>query len=160
MTPLNVLVLSWNYPTPAAPQRGLWVQRMVHAAALRARVTAIVPTPWVPPGLPIEALSRFRRVPQHSVEAGGAVDVHFPRVAGSIEYYTHVHDARLSSARVDASSEIDATSTHQNRPVTIRRMTCLLECVCGSACVCHTRMPYRSLILCPENSPSSPQFQL
>src|SRR5438552_14406016 len=63
MKVLNVLVLSWNYPTPAAPQRGLWVQRMAHAAALRARVTVIVPTPWVPPGLPWEALARFRRVP-------------------------------------------------------------------------------------------------
>jgi glycosyltransferase involved in cell wall biosynthesis len=112
MTPLNVLVLSWNYPTPAAPQRGLWVQRMVHAAALRARVTAIVPTPWVPPGLPIEALSRFRKVPQRGVEAGGAVDVHFPRVAGSIEYYTHVHDARLSGGRVAAL----ARRLHRERP--------------------------------------------
>jgi len=112
MNPPNVLVLSWNYPTPAAPQRGLWVQRMVHAAALRARVTAIVPTPWVPPGLPIEALSRFRKVPEFNVEASGTVDVHFPRVAGSIEYYTHVHDARLSSGRLLAL----ARRLHRERP--------------------------------------------
>jgi len=30
---LRLLVLSWNYPTLAAPQRGLWVQRMCSAAA-------------------------------------------------------------------------------------------------------------------------------
>lgn len=112
MTPLNVLVLSWNYPTPAAPQRGLWVQRMVHAAALRARVTAIVPTPWVPPGMPIESLARFRTVPLRGSEAGGAVAVHFPRVAGSIEYYTHVHDARLAAGRVLAL----ARQLHRERP--------------------------------------------
>jgi glycosyltransferase involved in cell wall biosynthesis len=110
MTSPHVLVISWNYPTPAAPQRGLWVQRMAHAAALRASVTVIVPTPWVPPGLPIESLARFRAVPRHVVEAD--VQVHFPRVAGSIEYYTHVHDARLAGARVRAL----ARRLHSERP--------------------------------------------
>ena len=56
---LRILVLSWNYPTPAAPQRGLWVQRMCDAAATRADISAIVPTPWVPPLLPMQSLARI-----------------------------------------------------------------------------------------------------
>lgn len=95
---LRVLVLTWNYPTPAAPQRGLWAQRMCDAAAQTADVTVIVPTPWVPPLVPVPALSRFRRVPAR--DRRGAVDVHFPRVPGSIEYLTHDRDAGLALSRV------------------------------------------------------------
>ena len=97
---LNVLVLSWNYPTPAAPQRGLWVQRMCEAAAAHAGVRVIVPTPWVPPFLPVPSLSRFRRVPR--TERTGSVEAYFPRVPGSIEYYTHGFDARLAASGVMA----------------------------------------------------------
>jgi teichuronic acid biosynthesis glycosyltransferase TuaC len=107
---LRVLVLSWNYPTPAAPQRGLWVERMCRAAALAADVTVIVPTPWVPPLIPIPALARFTRVPRY--ERQGNVEVYFPRVAGSIEYHTHVLDAGLAFARVLAL----ARRLHQERP--------------------------------------------
>jgi teichuronic acid biosynthesis glycosyltransferase TuaC len=95
---LRVLVLSWNYPTPAAPQRGLWVERMCNTAALEADVSVIVPTPWAPPFVPVQWISRFRRIPGH--ERRGAVAVYFPRVPGSIEYYTHRFDARLALSRV------------------------------------------------------------
>jgi teichuronic acid biosynthesis glycosyltransferase TuaC len=91
---LRIMVLSWNYPTPAAPQRGLWVERMCDTAAQEADVTVIVPTPWVPPLVPMQAISRFRRIPQS--EHRGRVSIHFPRVAGSIEYHTHGFDARLA----------------------------------------------------------------
>jgi glycosyltransferase involved in cell wall biosynthesis len=94
----HVLMLSWNFPTPAAPQRGLWVERMCNAAAEEADVTVIVPTPWVPPFIPVQSISRFRRVPRR--EHRGMVDVHFPRVPGSIEYLTHGFDARLAFRRV------------------------------------------------------------
>jgi glycosyltransferase involved in cell wall biosynthesis len=94
----RILVLSWNYPTTAAPQRGLWVERMCDAASTGADVTVIVPTPWVPPLLPVPALARFRRVPQR--EQRGAVSLHFPRVPGSIEYHTHGFDARLAAPAV------------------------------------------------------------
>ena len=50
---LRVLVLSWNYPTPAAPQRGLWAERMCNTAADEADFSVIVPTPCVPPFLPL-----------------------------------------------------------------------------------------------------------
>ena len=93
---LRILVLSWNYPTAAAPQRGLWVQRMCDAAATRADVTVIVPTPWVPPLLPLKSLARFRQIPGY--ERQGSVEVHFPRVPGSIEYFTHGIDAIQSRA--------------------------------------------------------------
>lgn len=107
---LRILVLSWNYPTPAAPQRGLWAQRMCDAAAQRADVTVLVPTPWVPPLLPVESLARFRRVPRN--ERRGAVDLHFPRVPGSIEYWTHQFDARLALSNVLAL----AGRLHRERP--------------------------------------------
>lgn len=107
---LHVLVVSWNYPTPAAPQRGLWVQRMCEAAAAQADVTVIVPTPWVPPFVPVPAISRFRRVPRHA--AANGVEVHFPRVPGSIEYFTHDLDARLSAGSVMAT----ARRLHEEKP--------------------------------------------
>ena len=107
---LHILVLSWNYPTPAAPQRGLWVQRMCDAAARHAEVTVIVPTPWVPPFLPFASLSRFRRVPRH--EQRESTDIHFPRVGGSIEYFTHGFDARLALPNILAL----ALRLHRERP--------------------------------------------
>jgi len=99
---LRILVLSWNYPTPAAPQRGLWAERMCDAAAEEADVTVIVPTPWVPPLLPIESLSRFRKPPRH--EMRGHVSIHLPRVPGSIEYLTHDFDAGLAYRAVLATA--------------------------------------------------------
>jgi teichuronic acid biosynthesis glycosyltransferase TuaC len=107
---LRVLVLTWNYPTPAAPQRGLWAQRMCDAAAQAADVTVIVPTPWVPPFVPLPALSRFRGVPAQIQR--GEVDVYFPRVPGSIEYLTHDRDARLALSRVLAL----ARRLHESKP--------------------------------------------
>src|SRR5258705_10839203 len=95
---LRILVLSGTYPTAAAPQRGLWAERMCDAASREADVTVIVPTPWVPPFVPVHAVSRFRSVPLR--ERRGCVDVHFPRVPGSIEYLTHDRDARLALSRV------------------------------------------------------------
>lgn len=107
---LRVLVLSWNYPTWAAPQRGLWVQRMCDAAATRADVTVLVPTPWVPPMVPSSPLARFRQIPDH--DRRGQVDMHFPRVPGSIGYLTHAFDARLSFPAVLAR----ARQLHKERP--------------------------------------------
>lgn len=97
---LRILVLSWNYPTRAAPQRGLWVERMCDAAAMRADVTVLVPTPWVPPWIPFKSVARFRQVPQRDHK--GAVDIYFPRVPGSIEYFTHGLDARFAMPSVRA----------------------------------------------------------
>jgi teichuronic acid biosynthesis glycosyltransferase TuaC len=105
---LRVLVLSWNYPTPAAPQRGLWVERMCEAASAEADVRVIVPTPWVPWLVP--ALSRFRLVPVR--EQRGAVHIAFPRVPGSIEYLTHANDARLALPFVRAA----ARRMYRDRP--------------------------------------------
>ena len=107
---LRILVLSWNYPTPAAPQRGLWVERMCDAVSDQADVSVIVPTPWVPPLVPMQSLARFRGIPRR--ERRGAVEIHFPRVAGSIEYYTHGLDSRLAFPRVLGL----ARSLHRERP--------------------------------------------
>jgi teichuronic acid biosynthesis glycosyltransferase TuaC len=112
--PLHVLVLSWNYPTPAAPHRGLWVRRMCDAAAAAgAHVSVIVPTPWVPPLVPIPAIARFRKVPETASD--GRVTAYFPRVAGSIEYYTHGIDARLADAAVRRLAQ----RLHRDNPVNV-----------------------------------------
>ncbi len=107
---LRVLVLSWNYPTPAAPQRGLWVERMCDAASRDADIRVIVPTPYVPPLVPLQALSRFRRIPRR--ERRGAVAIECPRVPGSIEYLTHGVDARLALPRLRRL----ARRLHEERP--------------------------------------------
>lgn len=107
---LQVLVLSWNFPTPAAPQRGLWVERMCTAVSPHADVRVIVPTPWTPPLVPIDAFSSYRRVPRR--EARGPVQVAFPRVPGSIDYHTHDFDARLARSRVLRT----AAELHAERP--------------------------------------------
>lgn len=107
---LRVLVLSWNYPTQAAPQRGLWVERMCDAASRDADVQVIVPTPYVPPLMPTQALSRFRRVPRR--ERRGHVAIECPRVPGSIEYLTHGFDARLALPRLRTV----ARRLHRERP--------------------------------------------
>lgn len=114
---LRLLVLSWNYPTSAAPQRGLWVERMCDAVSQEADVHVIVPTPWVPPLMPLRSLSRFRTVPVG--ERRGGVTIHYPRVPGSIEYHTHALDARLSrrtllrlARRLHAEQPFDLIHAH------------------------------------------------
>jgi glycosyltransferase involved in cell wall biosynthesis len=110
-------VLSWNYPTPAATQRGLWVERMCVAAGRDADVRVIVPTPWVPPFTPVAAISRFRRVPRRERRDG--LDISFPRVPGSIEYLTHEFDATLAlpfvlreARRLHAEKPFDMIHAH------------------------------------------------
>lgn len=107
---LRILVISWNYPTAAAPQRGLWVERMCEAAAKEADVRVIVPTPWVPPLVPVPKLSRFRTIP--SRERRRELDLYYPRVPGSVEYLTHEYDARLATPSVLST----ARRLHAERP--------------------------------------------
>jgi glycosyltransferase involved in cell wall biosynthesis len=101
-------VLSWNYPTPAAPQRGLWVERMCDNLSADVDVQVIVPTPWVPPF--VGSLARFKSVPAR--ERRGTVEIVFPRVPGSIEYMTHGLDARLALPFVRAA----ALRLHREKP--------------------------------------------
>lgn len=75
---------------------------MCDVASEDADIRVIVPTPWVPPFLSIEAVSRFRRVPR--CEQRGDVELHFPRIPGSIEYFTHDFDARLALPSVLATA--------------------------------------------------------
>lgn len=108
---LHILVLSWNYPTSAAPQRGLWVERMCDAMATVADVQVIVPTPSVPGLVPLPpGLARFRDVPRE--QRRGNVRVHCPRVLGSIEYHTHGFDAWLARSQVMQA----ARALHRERP--------------------------------------------
>jgi glycosyltransferase involved in cell wall biosynthesis len=106
----RVLVLSWNYPTVAAPQCGLWVERMCDTLSVAADVTVLVPTPWTPPVPGVPSLTRFRRVPR--AEQRGQVRVEFPRVLGSFTHYTHAIDARLAAPSVLRA----ARKLHRDRP--------------------------------------------
>ncbi len=83
---------------------------MCDTVSAEADVSVIVPTPWVPPFLPISSLSRFRRIPES--ERRGDVDVYFPRVPGSIEYLTHKYDSQLALPRILAL----ARKLHRQRP--------------------------------------------
>jgi glycosyltransferase involved in cell wall biosynthesis len=83
---------------------------MCDAATLCADVTVLVPTPWVPPLFPLKSVARFRQIPNQ--ERRGAVDIHYPRVPGSIEYFTHGFDARLALPRVLALAQ----RLHGERP--------------------------------------------
>jgi len=83
---------------------------MCTAAAQQADVSVIVPTPWVPPFVPVDYLSRFRRVPR--TEHRGGVDLYFPRVFGWIEYLTHEFDVGFAVGRVLA----EASRLHHERP--------------------------------------------
>jgi glycosyltransferase involved in cell wall biosynthesis len=75
---------------------------MCDVAAQVADVSVIVPTPWVPPLVPVKAISRFRTIPRR--ERRGRVEISFPRVPGSIEYLTHDFDARLAFPAVLAEA--------------------------------------------------------
>ena len=63
-----------------------------------AEVRVIVPTPWVPPFIPVELMARFRRIPPQERRAG--IKIYYPRVPGLIEYHTHRFDARLALSPV------------------------------------------------------------
>jgi glycosyltransferase involved in cell wall biosynthesis len=65
---------------------------------VHSEVSVIVPTPWIPPGMPVASLRRFRAVPEFERDAG--VDVYCPRVLGSVEYYTQQFDSTLAARRV------------------------------------------------------------
>jgi teichuronic acid biosynthesis glycosyltransferase TuaC len=78
--PLRVLVLSRNYPSPAVPQLGIWVERMVAVAAPTMRLRVVAPVPWVPPLVPLpERFRRYRAVPRRS-DGPFDVPVRHPRV--------------------------------------------------------------------------------
>jgi glycosyltransferase involved in cell wall biosynthesis len=83
---------------------------MCEAAARDVDVRVVVPTPWIPPGVPIRALSRFNRIP--AAETRGAVRIEYPRVPGSVEYFTHALDAKLSFPYLRAT----ARRMHAERP--------------------------------------------
>lgn len=71
-----VLVLSRNYPSPAQPLLGLWVERPTLALARRADVRVVAPVPWAPP-LPdrpgLRHLRAFRAAPGHEQRQGVTV---------------------------------------------------------------------------------------
>lgn len=74
----RVLVLARNHPNNVLPTLGLWTQRLVRASLAVADPTVVAPVPYAPPGVPIEAYARYRRV-LHQRNDGG-VTVHHPRV--------------------------------------------------------------------------------
>jgi L-malate glycosyltransferase len=101
----------------AAPQRGLWAERLVHAVADRVQVSVMVPTPWLPPLLPLGSLGRARAIPR-SLRQNDVTTV-YPRVPGSLEYVTYKFDSylawpwiRRAVRRVHAEQPINLVHAH------------------------------------------------
>lgn len=74
----RVLVLARNHPNNVLPTLGLWTKRLVQASLAVADPTVVAPVPYAPPGMPIEAYARYRRVLRQRNYDG--VTVHHPRV--------------------------------------------------------------------------------
>lgn len=74
----RVLVLARNYPNNVLPTLGLWTRRMVRASLAVAQPTVISPVPYAPPGIPLDAYARYRRIPPSRDDEG--IAVHHPRV--------------------------------------------------------------------------------
>lgn len=90
----GVLVLARHYPHQALPLTGLWTERMVEASRDVVEPVVVSPVGYVPPGVPIEALSRLRDVP--SRETRNHIDVHRPRMPIPPGYLLHRYEARLA----------------------------------------------------------------
>lgn len=91
MTPLNVLVLSRNYPNNVMPLLGLWVERPTQYIAKLCRVRVIAPVPYCPPLPGLPQYTRFRRIPAHDKVSG--VPVLHPRFVTGPGYSLHSLEA-------------------------------------------------------------------
>lgn len=89
----RVLVLARTFPNEVLPTQGLWVRRLVRAAAEIAEPVVVAPVPYVPPLLPLGQLSAFRRLPDR--RSDGGVEVHHPRVPTGPGTLLHALDARM-----------------------------------------------------------------
>ena len=96
----RVVVLARNYPGPGLPTRGLWVQRLVRAAAAVADLTVVAPIPY-----------SFRSVPLHQCEDG--IDVWRPRSLGGVVHRLHHLDARLDYPAIRSITDL----LHAERPI-------------------------------------------
>ena len=94
----RVLVIARNYPNNILPTLGIWTARFVQASTGAADPTVIAPVPYAPPGIPIEAFARFRRVARQRHENGTVV--HHPRVLVGPGYLLHSFEASLGYPRV------------------------------------------------------------
>jgi teichuronic acid biosynthesis glycosyltransferase TuaC len=89
----RVLVLARTFPNNILPTLGLWTRRLVRASRPVARPTVVSPVPWAPPGIPLEAYARYRRVLRERDDEGDPV--HHPRVPAGPGTLLISHDARL-----------------------------------------------------------------
>lgn len=88
-----MLVLARTYPNAAIPILGLWAERLTVAATEFARPVVVSPVPYVPPAIPMAAISRFRKVPAYTERSG--VPVYHPRVPPLPGYAFHRIEARV-----------------------------------------------------------------
>jgi teichuronic acid biosynthesis glycosyltransferase TuaC len=92
--PSRVLVLARSYPNSQFPTLGVWTQRMVVASTGGAQPTVIAPVPYVPPGVPLRSVARFRAVERE--QTTGGVRVLHPRIPVGPGHLLHSLDARLA----------------------------------------------------------------
>lgn len=113
----RVLVVARTYPNPVLPALGLWARRIVAASMPDAAPTVIAAVPYVPPGVPFQALVRYRGVPRWLVTDG--LEVWHPRVPGALAQGLHSLDARLAypwvrrlADRLHAEHRFDLVHAH------------------------------------------------
>ena len=88
---MRILYLSRNYPNPAFPLIGLWVEGLVRAMSEVAEVRVVAPVPYCPP-LPARfSQTRFRSIPRRRRETG--IEVISPRFVIGPGYSTHSLEA-------------------------------------------------------------------
>jgi teichuronic acid biosynthesis glycosyltransferase TuaC len=113
----RVLVLSRNYPNNILPTLGLWTRRLVDASTRSADPTVISPVPYAPPLLPLDALSKFRRV--FPARRDGEYAVYHPRVLMPPGSAFHRYEAALGwpfirrlAERLHAQHRFDLIHAH------------------------------------------------
>lgn len=107
----RVLVLSRSYPNSQFPSLGIWVERLVEAAADDADPAVVSPVPYAPPLPYTNAFERYRKVERRRTADGG-VPVEYPRVPAGPGYLLHAADALLQYLPVRRTAD----RFHSERP--------------------------------------------
>ncbi len=75
------------------PALGIWVERIVQVSTALVDPTVIAPVPYVPPGIPVDTLARYRRI-ERQRDDGFAV--YYPRIPVPPGRLLHAYEARLA----------------------------------------------------------------
>lgn len=110
--PINILTLATLFPSAAAPNFGIFVERQTAELASRAEANVTVINPSGVPPWPLSMLARYRALttlPKH--EQWHGLDVHRPRFTLIPKYGGPKNPKRISAAVVALARKL-----HQERP--------------------------------------------